>query len=75
MSTKKQWDERLVDALFLYGIALPLTLTQESKSRAVRLGGLVWFVAWFFPIGAVTMPLVLLAIVLSIVMTTWRGDL
>lgn len=75
MSTKKQWDVRLVESLFLYGIALPLTLTQESKSRAVRLGGLVWFVAWFLPIGVVTMPLVLAAIVLSIIMTTWRGGL
>lgn len=70
-----RWDEKLADAIWDYGPGLPLTITEDSKSRTVRILGLAWFFAWFFPVMIILAIPLLMILYLSIICDVWRGDL
>ena len=67
-------EERAMDAILDFGVFLPLTLTQDSKSAAVRLGGLACFCVWCLPVFALFMLPMLFLIFVNIVGDVARGE-
>lgn len=68
------WCGRAADWIIHWIPGLPLSLTEGSKSKVVRLIGLVAFFFWFFPaMGLVLIPLLFLMLG-EVVQITWRGE-
>lgn len=65
--------ERFVDWIFDYVMALPLTCTDQSEYRSVRLLGLLLFVFWFVPVTFISFPFFVLGMLGMIVEETWTG--
>ena len=62
-----------LDWIIDWGVALPLTLCDNSPSRVVRMLGVCWLFLWFLPIAMILLPFMILAMVGELIEETWRG--
>jgi len=67
------YSEKAMDALFLYGPALPLQITMDSPRRIVRLLGLLWYLFWCIPVFIVVAPFIICLFPAWIIEETWKG--
>lgn len=75
---KNEWPDesvmdKIVDREFGNFVMLPITVTEDSPYVAVRLLGLVAFFVWFFPAMVLAIPVLLIGICGSTVMSTIQG--
>lgn len=73
-SMRENWDDKIIEYLLDYGVWLPLTLTVDSKNRAIRILGLFCFFVWFPPAIVILGVPCLIMFVIAIICTVWRGD-
>lgn len=62
------------DALFEYGMMLPLTLAMDSKSGCVRMLGLLCEALWIVPAGVILFVPLLVCTFGWLVERTWKGE-
>jgi len=69
------WTERWLDNLIGYGICLPMTLTQRSRSPWVRVLGFLLLFPWA-PVAGVLSVLPLLALMFcDLLRMSYRGEI
>lgn len=64
---------RFLDFIIDYVMSLPLAITEDSKTRTVRMLGLLWFCIWVLPITVICAPFSILAGLGEMIELTW-GD-
>ena len=62
-----------LDFIFEDVMCLPLTVTENSKSRYVRVLGMVWHFFWFVPVGAICLVPEAILMVAEMFRETWKG--
>lgn len=56
--------EKLFDAIYKV-LFLPMSLTENSGKKIIRVIGLLLFFVWFLTIGVLTLPLMLIAMIIE----------
>jgi len=64
---------QLLDKLMDYGPYLPLTITEHSHNRVIRIAGLIGFCIWWLPVMAILIVPALILMWVEIFEGVWRG--